>query len=190
MGNLLSFFSCPICGTFLTKPAPPCPQCELMESAKARGLEIGPWPPNNPGQVETYVEPPRYETQLPPPPEDNLIHSFEGLFNVAWAAYGPPVLGWADQLDEKEIIYLKVALVVIELEKRKRLAKEKVDYHGLIRLRYEHNYLDMRLIIWENGGPDPFKELPEEGLDSLGRVIESLSEIFEFINFSSTPKTK
>jgi hypothetical protein len=174
MKDLLSCFSCPICGALLTKPAPPCPQCELMESAKARGIDIGPWPPNNPPQVKTCIAP---QANMDPPCEDGIIQSIEdleNLYNLAWATYGSS--------DGKEAIYHKVALAAWELDKRKGLAKEKGDYPGWIRLKYEHNYLDKRLIDWENGGPDPFIDLPGEG-NSLGEVIESLSPIFEFINF-------
>lgn len=180
METPLSFFSCPVCGALLTEPAPPCPQCELMESAKARGLDIGPWPPNNPPQVKTCIAP---QANIDPPREDGLIQTFEELYNVAWARYGLPVSNWENQIDEKEAIYHKVGMVSWELDKRKKLAKEKGDYPGFIQLRYEHNYLDMRLIDWENGGPDPFLDLPEEGWVSLGVVMENCTPIFEFINF-------
>ena len=191
MDDLLSCFSCPICGNLLQEPASPCPMCELMESAKARGLEIGPWPPDNPPQVETYIEPARCawpkitsreETYIEPPLEHGLIKSFDDLYNVAWARYGIPVLNWENQMPEKDAIDHKVDLVALELEKMKALAKEKGDYPQLVRLKYMHNYLDMRLIEWENGGPDPFMDLSEQS-DSLEKFIEDLSPLFEFIDF-------
>jgi hypothetical protein len=177
----VEYYSCPICGVLLKEPAPPCPQCELIKSAKAKGIDIGPWEQidHADATVQTYIEPSRGQTHIEPPQEAGIIKSLEDLHSAAIAAYESIYLKSENQRDA---ISLKVDMAALDLEEKKRLAKETGDYPKLIRLKYEHNYLDMRLIEWENGGPDPFMDLSEEG-DSLEKFIESLSPLFEFIDF-------
>jgi hypothetical protein len=187
--------SCPVCGAILTKPLHPCPECEAEKAARAKALaemyaqaspplnQFPPIAPDDPPHVETYIEPPREDSQKELSREDDQYQTLEELYNIAWSKYGLPVSNWENQVGEKEAVYHKVNLVSQELEKRKVRAKEKWDYPELIKLKFEHNYLDERFKDWENGGPDPFCDLPEKELYSVAEVIESLSLILAFIGF-------
>lgn len=185
--------SCLVCGAILSKPAPLCPECETDEACRAKALEemyaqASPplkesVAPDNSPHVETYIEPPKEDSHKELSREDAQYQSLDELYNIAWSKYGLPVANWEKQVGEEEAINHKVELVSLELEQRKAKAKEKGDYPELIKLKFEHNYLDKRLIDWENGGPDPFNDFPEIGWYSLAELIENISPIFSFIEF-------
>lgn len=188
-------YTCLGCGSILSKPVPLCPECETDKACRAKALEemraqappslnqFTPIAPDDRSNVETYIEPPREDSPQEVSREDDQYQTFEELYNIAWSKYGLPVLNWENQVGEEEAINHKLKLVSLELEKQKAKAKEKGDYPKLIKLKFEHNYLDKRLIDWENGGPNPFNNLPETGWYSLAELIENISPIFAFIDF-------
>jgi hypothetical protein len=189
----MEIHSCPVCGAILPKPEHPCSECEAEKVARARALEEmyaqASLPlnesvaPDNPPHMETYIEPPREDSHQELSREDDQYQSLDELYNIAWSKYGLPVANWENQVGKEEAINHKVELVSIELEQRKTKAKKKGDYPELIKLKFEHYYLDKRLIDWENDGPDPFNDFPGTGWYSLDELIENLLPIFAFIGF-------
>jgi len=77
---------------------------------------------------------------------------------------------------------IRIALTSNELDHNKYLANKAGDLPGLFRLELKHAYLDMRVIAWENGGPEPCSEAPSDNLPGLEKFEDQFKHILKVID--------